>query len=123
MQENAICGAADKGSPLINIQGENVESLEQTSNIKQRISVEYDAYNLRRYSRPWIARVSAWPVGGVPTMEWGSYVGDEKGEKLKSWQHQATSSATGNGTGVAAITPSAIGRWSCPTTASAKSIK
>ena len=60
-----------------------METLEQTSNIKQRISVEYGAYNFRRYSRPWIARVTAWPVGGVPTMQWGSYVGDENGGEVE----------------------------------------
>jgi hypothetical protein len=83
VQENAICGAADEGSPLTNTQGEKMESLEQTSNIKQRISVEYGEYNFRRYSRPWIARVTAWPVGGVPTMQWGSYVGDENGGEVE----------------------------------------
>jgi hypothetical protein len=51
--------------------------------VKQRISVEYDGYNGRRYSRPWIARVTAWPVGGSPTMEWGSYVGDDHGGEVE----------------------------------------
>ena len=51
--------------------------------VPQRVSVGYDAYNSRRYSKPWIARIIAWPVGGVPTMESGSYVGDKKGGEVE----------------------------------------
>jgi hypothetical protein len=51
--------------------------------VKQRISVGYSAYNFRRYSKPWIARIIAWPVGGVPTMEWGSYIGDSDGGEVE----------------------------------------
>lgn len=33
------------------------------------------AYNDRRYGRPWLARVTDWPVGGKPTLTFGSSVG------------------------------------------------
>jgi hypothetical protein len=51
--------------------------------VQRRISVGYGAYNSRRYSKPWIARIIAWPVGGVPTMKWGSYIGDSTGGEVE----------------------------------------
>lgn len=44
-----------------------------------RVAVEFDGYNDRRYSRPWIARVTSWPVGGKPELTFGGYAGDERG--------------------------------------------
>ena len=34
-------------------------------------------YNERRFSKPWIAVVETWPVGGRPTLRWGSWLGKE----------------------------------------------
>jgi hypothetical protein len=39
-----------------------------------RVTVTFPAYNTRRYGRPWIARVSAWPVGKPPTLDWGTCI-------------------------------------------------
>jgi hypothetical protein len=44
-----------------------------------RVAVTFGSYNARRYSRPWIARVTAWPIGGKPAVEWGRYLGDDSG--------------------------------------------
>lgn len=44
-----------------------------------RITIKYGSYNKRRYSRPWIAKVTSWPVGGRPELLWGGYVGDDNG--------------------------------------------
>lgn len=43
--------------------------------------VDFPEYNARRFSRPWIAVVTAWPVGGRPELEFGAFVGsaDEGG--------------------------------------------
>jgi hypothetical protein len=46
---------------------------------KMRVSVEYGSYNTRRYGKPWIAKITAWPVGGKPELEWGAYCGDDDG--------------------------------------------
>ena len=43
------------------------------------IRVNYDGYNSRRFSRPWISKVVSWPEGGKPVVGWGSYVGDDNG--------------------------------------------
>lgn len=40
--------------------------------------VEFGSYNDRRYSRPWIAVVSNWEVGGRPELEFGSWVGNAR---------------------------------------------
>ena len=45
---------------------------------KMRITYTYSAYNHRRYQRPWIARITAWPVGGRPKLEWGRYLGNHE---------------------------------------------
>lgn len=59
--------------------------LARRSNVQHpvRVSVQFSAYNARRYSRPWIARVSAWPVGGKATLEWGAYCGDDSGGEVE----------------------------------------
>lgn len=42
-----------------------------------RITKEFSSYNHRRYSRPWIAKVTGWPVGSQPTLQWGTFLGQE----------------------------------------------
>ena len=44
-----------------------------------RYSESYGSYNARRYSRPWIAKITAWPVGGRPELAFGSYLGNHDG--------------------------------------------
>ncbi len=48
-----------------------------------RITQLVKPYNSRRYGKPWIARVTAWPVGSKPAIEWGSYLGNEAGGELE----------------------------------------
>lgn len=43
------------------------------------VTINYGAYNQRRYSRPWIARIKAWPVGKSPVLEFGFYNGNADG--------------------------------------------
>lgn len=40
-----------------------------------RVTIEFGPYNHRRYSRPWIAKVTEWPVGKQPALEFGALVG------------------------------------------------
>lgn len=51
----------------------------QTPSAKIRTAQAFDSYNQRRYGRPWIGRVTAWPVGGRPEIEFGRYAGDDNG--------------------------------------------
>jgi len=44
-----------------------------------RYAVRWGGYNARRYSRPWIAKITAWPVGGRPELEFGGYCGNDDG--------------------------------------------
>jgi len=44
-----------------------------------RYAIRWGDYNKRRYSRPWIAKITAWPVGGKPTLDFGEYCGDTSG--------------------------------------------
>ena len=41
-----------------------------------RISIKYHSYNHRRYGKPWIAIITAWPVGGRPEIRWGRFLSD-----------------------------------------------
>lgn len=41
-----------------------------------RIAIKTGAYNPRRYGRPWIAQVSAWPVGDRPELSFGRFIGE-----------------------------------------------
>lgn len=50
---------------------------------KIRIAVTFGSYNARRYSRPWIARITSWPVGGTPELAFGSYVGNNGGGEVE----------------------------------------
>ena len=43
------------------------------------LRVNHNGYNSRRYSKPWISKVTAWPEGKPPTVEFGSYIGDDNG--------------------------------------------
>jgi hypothetical protein len=47
------------------------------------IRVQFMNYNPRRYSKPWIARVTGWPVGGRPVLEWGGYLGNHHGGEVE----------------------------------------
>ncbi len=46
------------------------------------IRENYSSYNQRRYSKPWIAKVTAWPIGQKPTLKWGVYEGDDTGGEV-----------------------------------------
>lgn len=48
-----------------------------------RISQQWSSYNQRRYGRPWIAKITSWPIGGKPDVEWGRYVGDANGGEVE----------------------------------------
>ena len=48
-----------------------------------RIVLREGGYNQRRYGRPWIGIVTAWPVGGRPEIRWGGYAGDDAGGELE----------------------------------------
>lgn len=37
--------------------------------------MEWGSYNTRRYSRPWIARVTEWAIGRGPELEFGGNIG------------------------------------------------
>lgn len=51
-----------------------IDSRKQTGTAR----VEFYGYNARRYSKPWIAVVTEWPVGGRPELEFGSFVGNDE---------------------------------------------
>lgn len=46
-------------------------------------TVEISSYNDRRFARPWIARIAAWPAAGSPELVWGSYLGGSQGGRLE----------------------------------------
>ena len=47
-----------------------------------RIVVKTDCYNPRRDGRPWICRVTSWPIGAPkPEIVWGSWVGARPGSE------------------------------------------
>lgn len=48
-----------------------------------RVSAGFGSYNQRRYGRPWIAKITAWPVGCKPEVEWGRYLGDDTGGEVE----------------------------------------
>ena len=41
-----------------------------------RITKCFGSYNQRRYGRPWIAKITDWPMGGHPEVMWGSFLGN-----------------------------------------------
>lgn len=48
-----------------------------------RYATEFGSYNDRRYSKPWIAKVISWPVGGRPNLEFGRYIGNDDGGEVE----------------------------------------
>lgn len=48
-----------------------------------RVSHEFGSYNRRRYSKPWIYKITAWPVGQDPLIQWGAYIGDDSGGEVE----------------------------------------
>ena len=48
-----------------------------------RYAESFNSYNARRYSKPWVARITTWPVGGKPEIQWGSYLGDDSGGEVE----------------------------------------
>jgi hypothetical protein len=44
-----------------------------------RFTKAFTAYNDRRYSKPWIARIATWKVGQRPELVWGNYLGNSMG--------------------------------------------
>lgn len=48
------------------------------ASIEIEITHEMPSYNDRRYQRPWIARVVAWPIGQRPVLEFGTCAGDRR---------------------------------------------
>jgi hypothetical protein len=48
-----------------------------------RIVQRFGSYNQRRYGRPWIAKITSWPVGGKAEVVWGSYLGSDNGGEVE----------------------------------------
>lgn len=48
-----------------------------------RVSQKFGSYNQRRYSKPWIAKITSWPIGGKPEVQWGGYCGDDNGGEVE----------------------------------------
>ena len=81
-------GVKDNESmPIDTMAGESKQQYIKEAAVVQRYSVRYGSYNARRYSKPWIARVSSWSVGGKPEMQWGSYLGDDSGGEVEILAH------------------------------------
>lgn len=36
------------------------------------VTVTFQSYNARRYGKPWVAKITDWPVGKHPTLEFGA---------------------------------------------------
>jgi hypothetical protein len=37
-----------------------------------RVFVTFPSYNTRRYGKPWIAKVTGWPIGKNPVLDFGA---------------------------------------------------
>lgn len=48
-----------------------------------RVSQSFGSYNQRRYGRPWICKITSWPVGGKPEVQWGAYCGTDDGGEVE----------------------------------------
>ncbi len=48
-----------------------------------RITQIFGSYNQRRYGRPWIAKITSWPVGDKAEVSWGSYLGNDNGGEVE----------------------------------------
>lgn len=46
------------------------------------IIVKYGPYNQRRFSKPWIGKVVDWPAGKMPVLEFGIYLGNDRGGEV-----------------------------------------
>jgi hypothetical protein len=57
--------------------------IQTTEGIKMRVSINYNSYNQRWYGRPWIGKITSWPVGGKPEIKWGGYLGDDSGGEVE----------------------------------------
>lgn len=40
-----------------------------------QINIQFNSYNPRRYSKPWIAKVTNWEIGKKADLEWGRWLG------------------------------------------------
>lgn len=45
-----------------------------------RVTFEVGSYNRRRYSPPWIAKVTSWPIGNGAELDFGGRVGNYTAE-------------------------------------------
>lgn len=45
----------------------------------RRITQSFRSYNEKRYSKPWIARVTKWPIGSSAELSFGHYLGTMNG--------------------------------------------
>lgn len=63
---------------LHEIENRKKEIKKSTSSNKDEVRAykDFDEYNHRRYSRPWIAKVTGWSVGDYPILEFGTYIGE-----------------------------------------------
>lgn len=48
-----------------------------------RVAQSFGSYNQRRYGRPWIAKITSWPVGAKPEVQWGAYCGTDEGGEVE----------------------------------------
>jgi len=48
-----------------------------------RVTVSIEAYNGRRYGKPWIGVITAWPADHRPELRWGQYLGNDDGGDLE----------------------------------------
>ena len=59
-----------------------IAELKKIAESKRSIGVakrEFDSYNARRHSKPWIAKIVSWPAGKQPDLEFGAYYGNDEG--------------------------------------------
>jgi hypothetical protein len=40
-----------------------------------RVTITFGPYNQRRYGRPWIAKLTSWPIGKSPELAFGGLIG------------------------------------------------
>ncbi|MFH1547127.1 MAG: hypothetical protein ABIC57_01420 [bacterium] len=48
-----------------------------------RITQTFGSYNSRRYGRPWIGKITSWPIGKQSEISWGSYLGNDNGGEVE----------------------------------------
>lgn len=69
--------SADELRSIISSAQAALQNLETSA--ATRVVVEFGSYNDRRYSRPWIAKVTSWPVGAAAKLQFGHYLGTDAG--------------------------------------------